>query len=505
MILFARLVRVGPHRHPVALMYLLSAVALGHAQNASPHPSSAESSRRSAQPVEPATLVYVVRIGDFKRARQMLAKDADFSVREPDGMTALHWAAVHQDSDLVERLLQAGAAPQKVNHYGVSPLSIACRNGDQRTVAHLLNSGADANQALPDGETPLMTAARTGTRGPVEALIAAGATVNDRDNAGQTAIMWAAAEGHLEAVDALINADADYRRPLKSGFTPLFFAAREGKTRVVLRLLAAGLDVNDVMNPEKSSRNGPAKGTSLLAMAIENGHFELASELLDTGADPNESRVGYAPLHALTWVRKPIRGDGDPPPIGSGGMTSIQLVRKLISAGAEVNHRHGKKNSSKGRLNRTDATAFLLACETGDVPLMRVLLERGADPTLTNADNCTPLLAAAGVGILSNGDDTAGTEENAIQAVSLLLELGADIDAVDNHGNTAMHGAAFKSWTKLIAFLVTKGANVNRWDQKNRFGWTPLMIAQGKRPGNFRPSAETILAVKQALAKSNPE
>jgi ankyrin repeat protein len=181
------------------------------------------------------------------------------------------------------------------------------------------------------------------------------------------------------------------------------------------------------------------------------------------------------------------------------------MVRSLVSHGADVNARHGKSPAGNYRLNRTGATPFLLAAETGDLPLMKLLLEFGADPTIVNVDNVTPLLAASGVGVLSNGDETAGTEEEAIQAVQLLLDLGADINAVDDQGKTAMHGAAFKSWTKLVQFLADHGADVSVWNRENSRGWTPLMIAQGHRPGNFRPSAETIEAVERVMRAAGVE
>ena len=307
----------------------------------------------------------------------------------------------------------------------------------------------------------------------------------------------AAAEGNVEVVDALIEAGADVRASLKSGFTPLFFAVREGRSEVVFRLLKAGLDVNDTMQPEKNT------GSSPLLLAVENGHFELAARLIDAGANPNDKRTGYTPLHAMTWVRKPLRGDGDPPPIGSGKLSSLDFVKLLVASGAEVNARHGKRNAGGGRLNRTDATPFLLAAETGDLPLLNLLIELGADPLLPNKDNCTPLLAATGVGVLSNGDETAGTEEEAIATVKLLLESGADINAIDDRGNAAMHGAAFKSWTKLVQFLADHGAEQKIWDQKNKFGWTPMMIAEGHRPGNFRPSKETMAAIESISQVSN--
>jgi ankyrin repeat protein len=436
---------------------------------------------------------------DWAGARKLLQQDADINARQVDGMTALHWSVYHDDLETTKRMIAAGAQVDVANRYGVRPLSLACQNGNTAIVECLLDAGADPNTELRGGETALMTASRTGKLGPVKALLARGVAVDARERKGQTAVMWAAADGHTAVVAALIEAGADFRTPLSSGFTPLFFAVREGRTDVVLRFLAAGIDVNEVMRPKGAAGNRPRGGTSSLILAVENGHLELAAALLDAGADANDGRAGYTALHAITWVRKPIRGDGDPPPIGSGKLSSLDFVRDLVSHGADVNARHGKKNAGNGRLNRTDATPFLLACETGDLPLMRLLLELDADPLLPNADHCTPLLAAAGVGILSNGDETAGTEEEAIEAVKLLLELGADINAVDDHGNSAMHGAAYKSWTRLVQFLADNGADIAIWNQKNKRGWTPLMIAQGNRPGNFRPSAETIEAVERVM------
>lgn len=451
-----------------------------------------------------APLADAVKQQDWKNARELLDQETNFNSAQADGMTALHWSVFHDNLEMVQRLLDAGAKVSVENRYGVRPLAIACLNGHGQIVELLLKQGADPNHPLRGGETPLMTAARTGKPGPVRALLAHGAEVNARERKGQTALIWAAAEGNVEAVDLLLKAGADFKSPLKSGFTPLFFAVREGKTETVFRLLAAGLDVNGTMQIERRSGNSPPPGTSPLILAVENGHLELAAKLLDAGANPNDKRTGYTPLHAITWVRKPLRGDGDPPPIGSGKVSTLEFVRILLKHGAEINIRHGKHSAGGGRLNKTDATPFLLAAETGDIPLLNLLIELGADPKLTNKDNCTPLLAASGVGVLGNGDESAGTEEEAIASVKLLLELGADINAVDDRGNSAMHGAAFKSWTKLVQFLADHGADVNVWNTKNKFGWTPLLIAQGHRPGNFRPSAETILAVENVMHAAAP-
>src|SRR5947207_14210944 len=349
-----------------------------------------------------------------------------------------------------------------------------------------------------------MTAARTGKVGAVKALLSRRAVVDAKERRGQTALMWAAADGHAAVVELLLKAGADFRTPLPdSGFTPLFFAVREGRTEVVRALLKAGADVDESMQPRKTAGKGPRKGTSALILAVENGHFDLALTLLEAGADPNDQRSGFTALHAMTWVRKPNRGDGDdgdPSPIGSGNLSSLQFVKKLVEHGADVNARLKNGKSGPGLYNKLGATPFLMAAGTADTAYMRLLVELGADPLPGNADHCTPLIAACGVGIGgAEADEVAGTEPEVLEAAKLALEFGADVNAVDANGETAMHGAAYKNMPKVIQFLADQGAKIEIWNRTNKYGWTPLMIAEGHRPGNFKPSAETIAAIHRVM------
>lgn len=438
---------------------------------------------------------------DWPRVHRLLADKSLVRSTQPDGTTALHWAAYHNDAATVKLLLAAGADAKATNHFGVPPLALACVNGDEGIVAALLGAGADANTTLRGGESVLHTAARTGRPGPVRALLARGAKVDAADRRGQTPLMWAAAEGHVEVVELLLKAGADKLARVKSGFTPLHFAAREGRIAAVRALLKAGVDVDNPIETEKGGGRLPSNGTSALLLAVENAHYELAVELLKAGAKPNDQRSGFTPLHVLTWVRKPNRGDddsGQPPPDGSGSVTWDQFVRTLVKHGADVNARLAKGSSGRGKLGTVGATPFLFAAKTADLPLMKLLVELGADPLLPNKDGATPLMAAAGLGCTAP-DEEAGTEAECLAAVEYLLSLGADVNTVDANGETAMHGAAYKSLPKMVELLASKGAKISLWNTKNKAGWTPLLIAQGFRPGNFKPIAETIAAIEKVM------
>ena len=392
---------------------------------------------------------------------------------------------------------------KSANRYGVTPLSLACTNGDAPMIELFLKAGADANETSPGGESVLMTAARTGKLAAVQALLTHGANPNAKDpRRGQTPLMWAAAEGNVEVVEALLKAGADLHARLDTGFTAFLFAAREGRIPVVRALLRAGTDVNDTVPviPRKAQiHGGPRAGTTALHMAAGNAHFELATLLLDAGADPNATGPGYTALHMVTWVRKPGVGDNDPAPDGSCNMTSLQFVKALVDHKADLNARMTKKvGVGLTSLNTLGATTFVLAARSADAELMKYLAKLGADPLIPTADHANAMIVAAGLGTRSPGED-AGTESEVVEALQAALDLGNDINAVDDNGETAMHGAAYKNLPGAVEFLAAHGAKIEIWHRKDKQGWTPLIIAQGHRFGNYKPSPTTVAAIERVM------
>lgn len=236
-------------------------------------------------------------------------------------------------------------------------------------------------------------------------------------------------------------------------------------------------------------------------LAVESAHYELAMKLIKRGADPNEQTSEFAPLHALTWVRRPQKGDnpeGDPPPRGSGSLSALQFVRAIVAAGADVNLQLRRGKAGKGRLSPRGATPLLMASQTVDLPYMKLLLELDADPTITNADGCTTLMAAAGVGNDHVGEHE-GTPDEVEQAVRMLIDLGLDINAVSLNGETAMHGAAYRCFPETVRLVASLGARPEVWDQKNKNGWSPMDIAKGYRPGSFKPDPATIATISELM------
>jgi ankyrin repeat protein len=457
-----------------------------------------------------------VKRRDRGALRALLASGARVDAADAEGATALHWAAYLDDLEAVELLVRAGADARAANRHGVTPLSLACLNGSAAVIRTLLDAGADANTPLPRGETPLMTASRTGKLDAVKLLLARGADCNAVESwRRQTALMWASAEGHAAAVQTLLEHGADLRARSAAGFTPLLFAVREGRIGAARLLLQAGADPNDMLpetreyalrragiNPKSDTPIEPKK-VSALVLAVENAHYELAAVLLDAGADPNSSTMGWTALHQITWVRKPGTGNNNPAPPGSGSMTSLEFVRVLVARGGDVNARMTRRPTPikicLGDLEFVGATPFLLAAKMGDVELMRLLVSLGADPRLPTADNTTPFLVAAGVGTHDAGEDT-GTESEMLDTLKLTLELGGDVNAVNAKGETAMHGAAFSQFPGVVRFLAEHGATPSVWNQKTKYGWTPLQIALGvQRCNNIQGSAKTAETIRDLL------
>jgi uncharacterized protein len=467
-----------------------------------------------------AALAAIVSVGGGTIAAQRASGTAAASAVEPDGTTALHRAVHRNDLKAADTLIRSGADVNAVNRYGVPPLSLAATNGNATMLELLLKAGANPDATQSEGETALMTAARTGIPAAVKTLLAHGADVNAKESwRGQTALMWAAAEGHAETIQVLLEAGAQINARSNAGWTALLFAAREGQIPAVKTLLAGGANVDDTLLARPGRGRGagaaaagaaagagarpPTRGTSALVLAVGSAHFELAGAFLDAGADPNAAAQGWTALHHLTWIRKPGTGSNDPAPYGSGSMDSLTLVRKLKAHGADVNARVTRRpNVGVTALNFVGATPFFMAARGGDTELMRLLVELGADPVLPNEDGTTPLMAAAGVGTHSPGED-AGSPPEALEAAKLALELGNDPNVVDKNGNTAMHGAAFKQLPEVVKLLAANGADVSVWNRKNVSGWTPLRIAVGVHRGmNFRFHVPTADALRELMVSA---
>ena len=427
-------------------------------------------------------LVQAVKNKDQEAVRSLLKQNVDVNARLGDGSTALAWAAHWDDLETADLLIRAGADVNGTSDYGVSPLWEACNNGSAAMVEKLANIAANTNTVLRGGETALMRCARTGNGDAVKALLARGADVNVKDTQrGQTPLMWALEERHPDVVRVLIDREADVRARTRGGFTPLMFAARQGDMDSARLLLGKGADVNEASQV----------GLNALLVAADSGREEFAIFLLQQGANPDAADAdGLTALHYS--LRKGISGmRGSQHDPGSYGEVSLSymfrsnmsaLVRTLLEHGANPNARIVKgggrhqpaRASDRPKLAMAGATPYLLAAATGDTNLMRALAAKGADPKLGTNDGVTPLMAAAGVGMAE--DRAKEEQQGALEAVQLLVELGADVNAVSKDGWRAVHGAAYTGANEIIQFLVEKGA---RLDVRNKYGHTPLAIADG--------------------------
>ena len=443
-----------------------------------------------------------------------LLEEADVNATQADGATALHWAAYRDDLQTARLLVDAGAAAGASNDLGVTPLALACANANAAMVEMLLAAGADATAAVGSGETVLMSCARTGSVAAVRALLEAGADVDAREpSQHQTALMWAVAERHAEVVDVLVDHGADVQarsrarrlvisRRLQSelkygelgrsygtdaeettvgGFTPLLFAARQGDIESAGLLLAAGANVNDTA-PD---------GASALVVAAHSGYGVLATFLLEQGANPNAAEVGYTALHAAA-----LTGD-------------LALVETLLAHGARPDAQVtlATKVTRNGQVlmlgeHLLGATPFALAAKFTEVEIMRALAAAGADARLPLKNGWTPLMLAASASwryaVWDRRDRALAKapafqvqmydERGTLAAVTLAVELGADVNAVDADGNTALHHVVDKGFDTVVEFLAAHGAHL---DARNGRRQTALAIVARGRSGNTEAAPAT--------------
>ena len=439
-----------------------------------------------------ARLVQAARDRDAASVRALLAEGADVNATQPDGTTALHWAAHWDDLDTADLLIRRDANVNAMNELGATPLWVSCVHGGAPMIERLLQAGADVNAALPSGETPLMTAARTGIVEAVRALLNHGADVDAIElSRGQTALMWAVAQRHTDVAGLLIQHGADVRARSsirrvivntgtaggdaqfegsmvvpedRGGYTALLFAARHGDVASARLLLDAGADANDTA----------PTGTSALVVAAHGGHTALGTFLLEQGADPNAADAGYTALHAAV-----LRGDDE-------------LLQALLAHGADPNTRLARATPFR-RLGRdwamdwtwVGATPFWMAAMFADAAMMQTLAAGGAVPSSTMEDGTTPVMAPLAMRDRRPGSDRALVETSTLEAVRTAAELGVDLHAADDAGNTALHYAAASAFDSVVEFLVSRGAEL---DLKNAEGQTPLaMTATPRRRGSRDP------------------
>jgi uncharacterized protein len=437
-------------------------------------------------------LIDAVRAGDSARVRALLAERVNVNATQGDGATALHWAVHLDEVALVNTLIRAGARPDVADDTGATPLYLACTNRNADAVGALLAAGANPNAALLSGETVLMTCARAGNATAVRALLGRGANVNVKESAhNQTALMWAAAQSHSPVVQALLERGADVRARSREyaqtvtsevtqragreelnysvprgGMTALLFAARSGDAESIRLLVAAGADVNDAL-PD---------GASALIVAAHSGHRQAAVTLLEKGANPNANTVGYTALHAAV-----LRSD-------------VDLVKALLARGADPNAPMTmgtpvRRNSQDFELPKTllGATPYALAAKFLEPEIMRALASASANTRQPMKDGATPLMAAAGMGIVAPAqDEKRGTdrrglaildggivepESRVLETVTTAIALGSDLEATNPSGETALHIASAQGYETVVQALAERGANLNA---RNARGQTPL-------------------------------
>jgi ankyrin repeat protein len=441
--------------------------------------------------------------------RALILRHADVNAPQPDGTTALHWAARWDSLETAGLLIRAGADPKTANRDGATPMFLAAQNGNAAMIEKFLKAGTDPNApVLSHGETALMMAARTGSVAAVKVLLDHGAQPNATDSLrGTTAAMWAAEQGHAAVIQLLAEHGADLaaqsasltplrRRglgfapltaagaraggapaPQKGGLTALLFAVRQGEMDCVKILVASHVDVNQTS----------VDGSSPLLVAVQNGYYDIASFLIEHGANPNLANAkGWTPLYLAVKNRNP-ETTALPAPSTDG---VLDMIKTLLDRGANPNLQiQAATEVHQGMtalwLKEAGATPLLRAALCGDLTVVKLLLAHGADPLIPTSDHTTPLMVASGVG-WADGMLREYSEDQTIELIKLLLSLGADVNAANDHGITALHGAGYKGANKAVQLLVDRGAKLDVLDKGEDYGFgvssvrmTPLNWAEG--------------------------
>jgi ankyrin repeat protein len=424
----------------------------------------------------------------------------------------------------------------------------------------LLELSADANATeSANGQTALMFAAALDRADAVRALVQHGADarlasktvdiststapeevlqqqIRDAENAKSAAATATPGGGAAPAPrPAGVNRPYTFEELIgtQGGLTALHFAARQGAMRTVQTLVDLGADVNVV---------SPADHTTPLLIATINGQFDIATYMIEHGADPNlASNAGMTPLFAtlnVEWAPKMFYPQ--PRAYLQQQASYLDLMTALLDHGADPNARVNRKiwytqyNFDLLRVEESGASAFWRAAYASDVAAMKLLVARGADPNLpstkpaqndrfrqggtrsgddskdhsglqpvpTAGPDIPPLLAAAGAGygegFAANAHRFAPT--GMLAAVKYLVdELHADVNARDADGNTALHNAAARGDNEMIEYLVSKGADVTL---VNRSGQTTVDMANGPVQ-RVQPYPETIKLLEKLGAKNN--